>query len=104
MSIASRSALLQLFKYKNISFLKTYTKRNSKVNSRQKLKTFLTQIANNEITCNVNSQVYKKYVSKILELFCVYFIKLNIYENVIGKILHPSKQSLSQIEHNEIKL
>ena len=31
-------------------------------------------------------------------------MKLDIFENFIGKILHPaSKQSLSQIEYNEIK-
>ena len=41
---------------------------------------------------------------EILELFCVYFMKLNIFENFIGKIVHPSKQSLSQIEYNEIRL
>ena len=48
---------------------------------------------------------YAKYMwSKILGLFCEYFMKLDISENIIGKILHPSKQSLSQIEYNEIKL
>ena len=26
--------------------------------------------------------------TKILELFCVYFMKLDIFENFIGKILH----------------
>ena len=31
-------------------------------------------------------------------------MKLDIFENFIGKILHPSKQSFSQIECNEIKL
>ena len=31
-------------------------------------------------------------------------MKLDIFENFIGKILHASKQSLSQIEYNEIKL
>ena len=31
-------------------------------------------------------------------------MKLDIFENFIGKILHPSKESLSQIEYNEIKL
>ena len=31
-------------------------------------------------------------------------MKLDISENFIGKILHPNKQSLSQIEYNEIKL
>ena len=30
-------------------------------------------------------------------------MKLDIFENFIGKILHPSKQSLPQIEYNEIK-
>ena len=42
--------------------------------------------------------------SKILELFWVYFIKFDIFENFICKILHPSTQSLSQIEYNEIKM
>ena len=31
-------------------------------------------------------------------------MKLDTFENLIGKILHPSKKSLSQIEYNEIKL
>ena len=31
-------------------------------------------------------------------------MKLDISENFIGNILHPSKQSLSQIEYDEIKL
>ena len=31
-------------------------------------------------------------------------MKLDIFENFIGKILHPSKQSLSQIGCNEINL
>ena len=30
-------------------------------------------------------------------------MKLDIFENFVGKILHPSKQSLSQSEYNEIK-
>ena len=30
-------------------------------------------------------------------------MKLDIFENFTGKILHPSKQSLSQIEYAEIK-
>ena len=34
----------------------------------------------------------------------VYFMKFDTFENFIGKILHPSKQNLSQIEYNEIKL
>ena len=40
----------------------------------------------------------QKYVKQNIELFCVYFIKLDIFENFIGKILRPSKQSLLQIE------
>ena len=43
-------------------------------------------------------------LNKILEIFCVYFMKLDIFENFIGKIHHSSKRSLSQIEYNEIKL
>ena len=31
-------------------------------------------------------------------------MKLDFFKNFIGKILHPNKQSLSQIEYNEIKL
>ena len=31
-------------------------------------------------------------------------MKLDIFENFIGKLLHPSKQSLSQTGYNEIKL
>ena len=31
-------------------------------------------------------------------------MKLDVFENFIGEILHPSKQSLSQIQYNEIKL
>ena len=31
-------------------------------------------------------------------------MKVDNFEHFIGKILHPSKQSLSQIEHNKIKL
>ena len=42
--------------------------------------------------------------NKILEMFYVHFMKLDIFENYIGKILHASQQSLSQIEYNEIKL
>ena len=38
-----------------------------------------------------------------LKLFYIYFIKLDIFESFIGNILHPSKQSLSQIEYKEIK-
>ena len=34
----------------------------------------------------------------------VYLMKLDSSENFLGKILHPSKQSSSQIEYNEIKL
>ena len=30
-------------------------------------------------------------------------MKLDVFENFIGEILHPRKQSLSQIEYNEIK-
>ena len=30
-------------------------------------------------------------------------MKLDIFKNFIGKILHPSKQSLSQIEYSEMK-
>ena len=63
------------------------------------------QIANNEITRNVNSQLCKKYVKHWnIGIFCVCFMKLDIFENVIGKILHPGKQSLSQVKYNEIKL
>ena len=40
----------------------------------------------------------------MLELLCVYFMKLDNFENFIGKILHPGKQSLSQVECNEMKL
>ena len=39
-----------------------------------------------------------------LELFYIYFIKSDIFESFIGKILHPSKQSLSQVEYKEVKL
>ena len=46
----------------------------------------------------------RNMLNKILEMFCVYFMKLDISENFIGKMLHPIKQSLSQIEHNEMKL
>ena len=46
----------------------------------------------------------RNMLNKKLGMFCVYFMKLDISENFIGKILHPSKQSLSQIEYNEIKL
>ena len=49
------------------------------------------QIANNEITRNVNSQLCKKYVKRNIGIFCVCFMKLDIFENVIGKILHPRK-------------
>ena len=42
--------------------------------------------------------------NKVLELFCVYFMKFDIFENFIGKILYSIKQSLSQIKYNEIKL
>ena len=31
-------------------------------------------------------------------------MKFDIFENVIGSILHPSKQRLPQIEYKEIKL
>ena len=31
-------------------------------------------------------------------------MKLDILENFMGKMLHSSKHSLSQIEYNEIKL
>ena len=31
-------------------------------------------------------------------------MKLDIFEHFIGKTLHPSKQSLSQIEYKKIKL
>ena len=31
-------------------------------------------------------------------------MKLDIFENFIGKILHPSKQISSQIEYKEVKL
>ena len=31
-------------------------------------------------------------------------MKVDIFKNFIGKILHPSKQSLSQIEEIQIKL
>ena len=62
------------------------------------------QIANNEITRNVNSELCKKYVKRNIGIFCVCFMKLDIFENVIGKILHPRKQSLSQVKYNEIKL
>ena len=62
------------------------------------------QIVNNEITLNVNSQLCKNMWNEILELFSVYFIKLDILENFIGQILHPCKQILSQIEYSEIKL
>ena len=42
---------------------------------------------------------------KKLQIFCVYFIKfINIFDIFVAKILHPSKQSLSQIEYNEKKL
>ena len=46
----------------------------------------------------------KNLWNEILQLFCVYFMKLDIFENFIGKILLPSNESLSQIEYNEIKL
>ena len=42
-------------------------------------------------------------IFEILGLFFVYFMKLDLFENFISKILHPSKQSLSQIEYDEIK-
>ena len=31
-------------------------------------------------------------------------MKLDIFENFIGKILHPSKQISSQIEYKEVNL
>ena len=62
------------------------------------------QIANNEITCNVNSQQCKKYVKRNLEIVLCIFQKLDIFAKFVGKILHPSRQSLSQIEYNETKL
>ena len=31
-------------------------------------------------------------------------MKLDIFENFIGKILHPGKQNFPQIEYKEIKL
>ena len=31
-------------------------------------------------------------------------MKLDIFENFIAKILHPSKKKFSQIEYKEIKL
>ena len=40
----------------------------------------------------------QKYVKQNIEFFWVYFMKLDIFENFIGNILHPSKQRLLQIE------
>ena len=58
------------------------------------------QIANNEITVYaIEILKYAKYMwNKILKLFYVYFMKLDIFANFTDKILHPSKRSLSQIE------
>ena len=58
------------------------------------------QIANNEITVYaIEILKHGKYMwNKILKLFYVYFMKLDIFANFTGKILHPSKRSLSQIE------
>ena len=49
-------------------FKKKYAKRNSKVNSRKQLQTFLTQIAKNEVTHKVGSQQYKKYMKQNIEI------------------------------------
>ena len=73
-------------------FLLNINKTQPKVNSKQQLQTFSTQIANNKTTSNINSWL------------CAYFMKLDISEKFIGKILHSSKQGLPQIEYKEIML
>ena len=36
----------------------------------------------------------KNMWNETLELFCAYFMKLNISENFMGELLHPTKQRL----------
>ena len=42
--------------------------------------------------------------TKCCVMLCVNFMKLNNFDNLIGKMLHPSKESLPKIECNKIKL
>ena len=56
-----------------------HTKRNRKVNSREQLKTFSTQIANNEITRNINSQLCKKYLKRNIGIVLCIFHEIKYF-------------------------